>query len=270
MKTIEQIYDELLKSRIAEGNGKHDPAEAARLRLEAYFQFWIPWLTILDPHDGFWRVAFGVEDIFIMRGRGRQSGAEVVASMNMMKESMKLSQLSFGTYFKLRQILREACQKAVRWPDIDIALCALLVLVQLELGTDPDPEYGNYPRPPRQPVALYDGNLSDNPVEAAFELEAIYDTSEPISSSELRRMVWFNRWEKTIEDAEKFEEAFPGAAHRRAHVLRAVRPIFQHLDCIGDSDVLHLFLEWAKRLLKSPLEESLGAETSEIAPDKAA
>jgi hypothetical protein len=261
MKIIKQIYSELLKSQATERDGKHDPTEAARLRLQAQFQFWIPWLTVLDPLSGDSGVAFGIEDIFFMRGRGWQSGAEVVAGMNMIKESLKLSQLRFGTFFKLRGILREACQKAVSQPNIDIALCALLVLVQLELGSDPDPEYGNFPRPPFQPRPFCDGNLSDNPVEAAIELEIANDMSDPISSSEYRCMVWFRHWEETIEDAAKFEEAFPGAAHRRAHVLRAVRPIFEHLDPIVDSEVLHLFLEWAKSLLRSPLEESLVAET---------
>src|ERR1700677_888523 len=58
MKTVKQINDELLKSQTAKDDGKHDPTEATRLRLQAYFQFWTPWLTILDPLNGFSRTPF--------------------------------------------------------------------------------------------------------------------------------------------------------------------------------------------------------------------
>jgi hypothetical protein len=234
--------------------------------LETYFQFWTTWLTILEPLDrptGFG----GVCSIFSCT-RGLHSGAEIVQGMKLMKQQLRVARLTFGTYFKLVHILRDACQKAENRDDVDIALCALMVFVQLELGVEPDPEYGHFPQPRDRMYRFSDADLSDDPAEAELELQIRHDTSDDFLTSEYHFIRWFRTWEEVIEDTEKFEQAFPGMGHRRSHLVQAVRPIFMHLDPILDEFVLELFLSWAKRLLQSPLEENvLGAESQAAEPE---
>jgi hypothetical protein len=267
MKTIAQTYAETLTSLPVEQNGKPSPRDTARLRLETYFQFWIPWLAVLDPLDCRTRFGGTVHDMFERRG-GLRSGAEIVEGMKLMKQQLRLPRLSLSTYFKLVHILREACQEAATRYDVDVALCALIVFVQLELGAEPDPEYGHFPQPQGPMYKFNDADLSDDPVEAELELEIRHDTSEESGTSEYHCLRWFQKWEETIEDAEKFEQAFPGMGHRRSHLVEALRPIFVHLDPVLDGYVLELFLRWAKRLLRSPLEENvLGAEPRAAEPE---
>jgi hypothetical protein len=266
MKTIAQTYEERLASLPVEQNGKPSASQTRRLRLETNFQFWTTWLTILDPLDRLQGVGGGVSSIFGCTS-GLKSRAEIIQGMKLIKEQLRLPRLSFDTYFKLVHILRDACQKAENRDDVDIALCALMVFVQLELGVEPDPAYGHFPQPQEPTHKLSDADLSDDPAVAELELEFRHDTSDDFGTSEYHSLRWFRGWEEVIEDAEKFEQAFPGMGYRRSHLVRAARPIFLHLDPVLGVHDLELFLSWAKRLLKSPLQESLGAELSAAQPE---
>jgi hypothetical protein len=268
VKSIEQIYGEGLAALPVGSNGKPDPQDTARLKWEAYGRFWGPVRAILDPRDT--RVELGgPAEHFFDRGEWAQSAGEMVEGIKSMKQLLRVERLSFGTYFKGRQILVDALQKAKTWHDVDVALCAVMVFLQLELGGQPDPEYGQFPEPANPWRELRDENLSDDPTEA----EAQLDTSESFGSAELRLLRYFQKCEETINEAEKFERAFPGMGHRRAHVVQALHPLFDHLDPFYKGHTLEMCFEWVSRLLKSPLEEqrlpSGQEEPREYSPPKA-
>jgi hypothetical protein len=270
MKTIKQIFNASLESLSVGAGGKPHPHDIARLRLETIFSFWIPWLTILDPLDRRSDVSFGIKAIF-EPGSGRQSVEEITEGVKLMKQRLGVARLGFNTYFKLRHIVREACEKAASRCDVDIALSALMVFVQLELGAIPDAEYGHFPERRRLPFRLDDADLPDDPIAAQIELEGRHDMTNDSGTSEYNLLRWFKWWEENFKDAEKFEKTFPGAGHRRPHVLQALEPIFIHLDPVFDGDVLDMFLDWVKLLLKSPLEESRLAAAERVeSPSQAA
>jgi hypothetical protein len=146
-----------------------------------------------------------------------------------------------------------------------------MVFVQLELGAIPDPEYGKLSVRQRLPFRFDDADLPDDPIAAQIELEARHNTIDDFGTSEYNLLRWFKWWEETFTDGEKFEKAFPSAGHRQAHVLQALEPIFTHLDPVFDGDVMDMFLNWVKPLLKNPLEESRLAVGEQVkSPSQAA
>jgi hypothetical protein len=111
MKTIKQTFAAAVESMPVGAGGQPDAHETARLRLEATFSFWIPWLTMLDPLDRRCAgVAFGVKGIF-EPGSGRQSVEEITEGVRLMKQRLGVARLGFNTYFKLRHIVREHAKK---------------------------------------------------------------------------------------------------------------------------------------------------------------
>jgi hypothetical protein len=271
MKTIAQMYAEAVKLLPAGSNGTPNASDASRARLETYFQFWTQWMVILDPLNNHGRWGLTGSGVFDRQGSLR-SEVEKTEGVKLLKERLGVRQLRFGTFFKLRGILTDACLMAKDHPDVDVALCALMVLVQLELGADPDPEYGNFPQ--RESAItnyeLNDADLSDNPIEAEIQLDVRHDPYEEFGTSEYHALRWFQKWEETINDPTQFEQAFPGMGHRQPNVARALRPVFEHLDPVVDGYVLELFLRWAKQLLRSPLAEHRLRPDPETSATKAA
>jgi hypothetical protein len=159
---------------------------AAILNWEQHAQFWGSIGHILDPHDRHAKPG-AAGDEFYDRGGAIQNGGDMAESLRLMKEYLGLEALDFGNWLKLRPIFRDALQKARTEPHADIAFCAFVVYVQLELGANPDPEYGQFPEPENPWNQLYDGNLSHNESEAAAQLE--YEESN--GGHEYKMLLWF-------------------------------------------------------------------------------
>jgi hypothetical protein len=251
MKSIAQIYADRLKRLPVGKNGKADPQDCLRLKWEAYGAFWAPFWSILDPRDERLQPGAPAEQFFSTRYR--LSPADRGEGLKLLKQLLRVERLSHSTFYKVSVIVGEAIQKANTWYDVDIALCAVLVFVQLELGGQPNPEYGEFPRAESSWHKLRDENLSDDPAIAEAELN--FSEFDGIGASESRSARLYGEWSDTIEDATKFENVFPGMAHRRAHVAQALRPIFDHLDPFYAFHTLEMCMAWMSRLLRSPLEE---------------
>jgi hypothetical protein len=265
MKTIAQIYE--TKTQALEG--KLNSPTASRAKLEAFFEFWTTWLACLNPMNSIPDFFDCVNDIFTRKPK-LYSEVEILAGLNMLREHLRIPHLRLTLYYKLRNIMSEACEEAKKHSNVDVALCALMTFVQLESGVEPDSEYGQFPLPRRAEYRFNDADLSDNPIEAEQEIEMQADRSEDFGTSEYLNLRWFCKWQETIEDAVKFERAFPGAGHRRENVLRAVQPIFERLDPILETYTLELFLRWTGQLLKNPLQEGLLGVRGNRSLDRAA
>jgi hypothetical protein len=264
MKTIAQLYAERLAAAQLARNGMLSPQDSLRLELHSCFDYWVSILTLLDPLGRQRRLIFGVEGLFDRRGPGLKDHE---AGMGLLKAHLGVARISCGTYFKVVEVLRDACRLALTRDDADLALCAFLVFMQLELGGVPDSHYGDWPMNKETHVRPF--NDADLPDELAVEiLEARHDTSEDFGTSDYNAMMWFRKWEEIIGDAEQFERKFPGMGYRRENLARALKPIFQHLDPVGGSWTLELCLRWAKLLLRSHLQEDLvGPEPNNTAAE---
>jgi hypothetical protein len=253
MKTIAQRFADKVGAMPAGAS----PQDIRRLQPDSCFEFWTPWLIMVDPLGWGSGSSPSISLLFNSTARLR-SQDEVVAAKALMKEYLRVPELRFSTYFKVRGIVEDACRKALEHNDVDIALCALMVFVQLELGAEPDPNYGCWPKPKARDLQkLDDANLPDDPISAEIELEIRYDTFEHWGTTEYHLVRWFEKWEEIIGDDAQFEQRFPGMGQRRVNLARAFGPIFTHLDPLSGWCTLELCLEWAKRLLRSPLEEHL-------------
>lgn len=260
MKTIAQMYQERLENL----QSPPLPDEATRLKLEVTFKFWARWLSVLKPLSG--GNCFGYLS-WIFTSSGRLSPNEVAAGMKSMKDALGVERMNFNTYFMLRRILADACKRALDETSVDTALCAVMAFAQLELGGELDPSYGLFPeRKYLSRREFDDADLSDNPLEAAYELELQNDGPDFVDY-DFRSVMWFGRWEKIFSDPEEFDHQFPGATASHANLLRVVKPIFDRLDPEIDSRVLENFLRWVEPLLRHPLQERLSGR---VPPAKAA
>lgn len=268
MKTIKQLVCDQAKHLPTRENESVDPSETLRLRLETYFGFWASWLVILYPLGSIYHPYMTVDDIFDGGKRasidGRAEGAKLLA------RKLGVNGINFNTFFKVRHIIAEAVQEAKRHEDVDIALCALMTFVQLELGVEPDPEYGQFPEREWSPPRFSDADLSDDPIEAEMELDLFDSAYQDFGTSEYLLGKWFFSWKDIIDDPERFESKFPGAGHRRANVARALAPIFSRLDSVLDGYVLDLFLRWAKPLLRRPFKQNRVVASPSTAETEAA
>lgn len=260
LKTIAQLHEE----KLAALQYTPLPEEATRLRYEAMFNFWARWLSVLKPLSG--GNCFGYLSA-VFESSGRSSHNEVAAGMKSMKDILGVERLNFNTYFILRGILADACKRALDETDVDTALCAVMAFAQLELGGELDPAYGHFPeRKYLSKRDFDDSDLSDNPLEAAYELE-LQNEGPNFVDYDFRSALWFGRWEKVFSDPEDLEHQFPGAKASHANLLRVVKPIFDRLDPEIDSWVLGNFLRWVEPLLRHPLHERLSGR---VPPAKAA
>jgi hypothetical protein len=251
MKTLAQRYADQLPSIPIGKNGRPDPRETSRLKFQLRAEFWHDVGYVLDPHDECTNAGSSAH-AFHKRGYRKMSASVMQASVGAMRQYLAVERLRFNTWFKLRPIFGEFLQKAMTHDDVDIALCALVEFVRLELGEAPDPEYGNFPQREDPWSELRDENLSDNEMEAQAQLERYED----FGTSEYHMLKWFRGWEKVINDPSEFEEAYPGMGHRRQNLAQAMRPIFSYLDPILDVHVLELCLDWTKPLMKGLFEEN--------------
>ncbi|KRP85084.1 hypothetical protein AOQ72_05000 [Bradyrhizobium yuanmingense] len=260
MKTIEQMYAE----RLAALQTPPRVEEATRIRLEITFSFWTYWVSVLKPlsrglHFG------GLSGIF--ESSGRSAPDEVAAGMKSMKDALGVERLNFNTYFMLRHILTDACKRALTETDVDIALCAVMAFAKLELGCELDASYGHFPEQKFVSERKFsDADLSDNPIEAAWELEERHEGPD-FGGFEFRSALWFGQWEKVLLSSEEFGRQFPAAKSSHANLLQVVKPIFDRLDPFIDSWVLGNFLRWTEPLLRHPLQERLSGR---VPPAKAA
>lgn len=255
MKTINQLVCDQTKYLPTREDGSVDPGEALRVKLETYARFWAPWLVILNP-DGKINPYLTLDNIF--SGEGRAGLDDRVAGAKLLKEKLGVNRIGWGTFFELRRIIADAVQASKRHEGVDIALCALMTFMQLELGAEPDPEYGQFPEREYYVYRgeLYDADLSDDPVTAEIELDGRGPTYDDGGTSEYLLDKWFYAWKDIVDDPERFEERFPGTADRRANVARALAPVFSRLDSVLDGYVLDQFLRWIKPLLERPLDEN--------------
>jgi hypothetical protein len=166
-----------------------------------------------------------------------------------MKHYLNVRRVSFGTGVKLRPVFRDLLQKAMTQHDVDIALCALVEFVRLEMGEEPDPEYQSFRRPEKKWDAFNDENWPDE--EGFFPPSPLED----FGTSELHMLRYFDGWNGVINDPVEFDDAFPGMGDRRSNLALAMRPIFD-LDPIMDLHVLELCLGWIKPLMKGRFEET--------------
>jgi hypothetical protein len=88
----------------------------------------------------------------------------------------------------------------------------------------------------------------------------IYPPTELHNCDEFRRYICsVDDWYNLLSDAEKFEQAFPGAGHRCHDLFQAARPLFYNAT---DNVVWTLyqmvpFFEWTKLLLTEEFEEAM-------------
>lgn len=250
LKTIAQMHEE----KLAALQYTPLPEEATRLRLETTFSFWAHWLSVLKPLSG--GNCFGYLSSIFENAR-QSSYKEVTAGMKSMKDALGVERLNFNTYFILRGILADACKRALDEADVDTALCAVMAFARLELGGELDPSYGLFPeRKYLSKPDFDDADLSDDPLEAAYELQLRHEGPDFIDY-DFRSALWFGRWEKVLTDRGEFEHEFPGAKASHDNLLRAVKPIFEQLDPEIDSWVLGNFLRWVDPLLRNPLQQRL-------------
>ncbi|MCS3687514.1 hypothetical protein ABIF07_005459 [Bradyrhizobium elkanii] len=255
MKTINQLVRERTEHLSTSKDGSVNPSEILRVRIETYFRFWAPWVVILYPLAKIDRPSMTVDDIF--SGEGRATMDDRVAGAKLLAKDLGVHRIGFETFFELREIIADAVHMSKRHEDVDIALCALMAFVQLELGAELDPEYGCFPeRASFSEARFNDADLSDDPAEAEVQLEERSSTYENCGSSPVLRARLFRSLEAVVADPQLFDERFPGMGDRRANVERALAPIFARLDPVLDGFVPDLFLRWIKRLPHRPLDES--------------
>jgi len=149
-------------------------------------------------------------------------------------------------------VLRKLLGKAITDWGADIAACMIIEFVRLELGEEPDPEYGSFPpwENPRDVPRDENWFLED-------EIDRIRFGGDPDDEDDsyVRSLAWVNKWEAIFEDPAKFEEAFPGMAHRRENALRALQPVFQ-LNRVHEFFVIAGAIDAMQEVLKSQFEEN--------------
>ncbi|MGJ4902326.1 hypothetical protein ACQR0V_12205 [Bradyrhizobium sp. HKCCYLS2058] len=258
MKTIAQIYAESMKSLPVEKDGRPNAEESLRIRWEAHGRFWMPIRAVLDPRDEHLRHGGPAEQFF--HARYRTSPGDRSEGVKLLKQLLRVERLTFSTFFKVNLILREAIELSLVHHDVDVALSAVLVFLQLELGARPDPEYGNFCRTKTKWNELRDENLSDDPAEAEVQLNA--SQFEGIGRSEMRSLHIFGKWRDVINSAEYFEKEYPGMENRRPHLLQAIDPVLEFLDPFYDGHTLDMCMAWMGGLLRRPLEEHRMTESA--------
>ena len=234
----------------SDGTKNTNPVECALAKWELHARFWGTVAALFDPQDYLTQPGSPGDEFYDRRELG--NGGAIAESLGLVKKFLGVDRLSFDTYLRVRQIFREALLKAKTEHEVDVALCAAVVFIQLELGGIPNPEYGQFPEPEQPWNILSDGNLSEDDALARAELE-YYDE---IGTSEYGLFRWFREWHKIVNDAGLFEEEFPGKKNRRAHLAQALEPIFVNLYPIHNTHILEMCLNWARQLLQRPLEET--------------
>jgi len=100
MKNIAEMYAEELKSISISKNGRPDPLETSRLKVELQYKFWRPIADIVDPRDRYTKPGAAAQ-AFFSRGQGQLAAYEMEESRKLMQAFLGVPRLGFGTWFHL-------------------------------------------------------------------------------------------------------------------------------------------------------------------------
>jgi hypothetical protein len=266
MKTIKQLYAERSAALPVGKNGRPDPQTTAHLKWELHYQFWSPVRSIMDPRGS--EIDPGSPAELFYNPRVTARACELEQSFKLAKQFFGLrKQLDLGTFIKVRRLLKDLLSKARTESDADIAVCVLVEFLRLELGEEPDPEYGSLPKRENPCDVLDDEECYWDDEIDPMTIDGEWEEHQYWGFSELGMIRWVCAWEEIVNDPAKFENEFPGMAHRRLNVARALQPVFElhwvydyypiSLAAVSICELLeHEFSETRMRRLQSPsLEE---------------
>lgn len=229
--------------------GRRDKTAEAQLKWELHQQFWQPIRKALDPHGLSIHVGGPANSFY--SADVRLPPEQLQESQQLMRELVGVEHLGFGLFFKVRNSLARLLSSAMMHWDSDIAACAVVEFARLLAGGEPDPEYGVLPPLPGRKDERNEDDWED-------EIDQLFygpiDKSEPFHSSDHKMTLWVHSWERTIEDAARFEKAFPGMGNLRPLVERALQPVFS-LDPVTDHYTITLAIEEFCAMLESPFME---------------
>jgi len=132
MKSIRQLLAEQLSSVPIGANGRPDEIQLARLKWAMHSHFWSGVRGVLDPCGG--RLQWNASGrSFYEDVPGNLRGFEIEESIEQMKLLFSVNRLSFGTWFKVRPVVRELLFKGGNeFGGADIAVCSTAEFVRLE------------------------------------------------------------------------------------------------------------------------------------------